>query len=41
MEGYIPLSLIASFYRVQALTQDVNLVLEVSTRTFICIVIVW
>ena len=29
-EGYIPLSLIASFYRVQALTQDVKLVLDVS-----------
>ena len=28
-EGFIPIGLIASFYRVQALTQDVNLILEV------------
>ena len=28
-EGYIPIALIASFYRVQALTQDYNLILEV------------
>ncbi|PFX22670.1 la-related protein 1B-like isoform X1 [Stylophora pistillata] len=27
-EGFIPIGLIASFYRVQALTQDVNLILE-------------
>lgn len=28
-EGFIPLGLIASFYRVQALTQDINLIVEV------------
>lgn len=28
-EGFIPLALIASFYRVQALTQDINLIVEV------------
>lgn len=28
-EGFIPLGLIASFYRVQALTQDINLIIEV------------
>lgn len=28
-QGYLPLSLIASFHRIQALTQDVGLVLEV------------
>lgn len=27
-EGFIPLGLIASFYRVQALTQDINLIVE-------------
>ena len=31
-EGYIPIALIASFYRVQALTQDYNLILEVQVR---------
>ena len=30
-EGWIPISLIASFHRVQALTQDVNLIIQVST----------
>ena len=27
-EGYLPISLIASFHRVQALTQDVSLVIQ-------------
>lgn len=27
-EGFIPIALIASFYRVQALTQDINLIFE-------------
>jgi la-related protein 1 len=27
-EGYLPISLIASFHRVQALTQDVGLVVQ-------------
>ena len=31
-EGFIPIALIASFYRVQALTQDFNLILEVCTQ---------
>lgn len=30
-EGFLPVGLIASFHRVQALTTDVNLILEVST----------
>lgn len=30
-EGFLPIGLIASFHRVQALTTDVNLILEVST----------
>lgn len=29
-EGFLPIGLIASFHRVQALTTDVNLILEVS-----------
>lgn len=29
-EGFLPVGLIASFHRVQALTTDVNLILEVS-----------
>lgn len=29
-EGYIPVSLVASFYRVQALSQDQDLILQVS-----------
>lgn len=28
VEGYLPISLIASFHRVQALTQDVSLVIQ-------------
>lgn len=28
-DGWIPISLIASFHRVQALTQDVNLIIQV------------
>ncbi|KAL3188507.1 hypothetical protein MRX96_003471 [Rhipicephalus microplus] len=31
-QGYLPLSLIASFHRIQALTQDVALVMEVGMR---------
>ena len=27
-EGYLPISLIASFHRVQALTQDITLVIQ-------------
>lgn len=30
-EGFLPVALVASFHRVQALTTDVNLILEVST----------
>ena len=30
-EGFLPVGLIASFHRVQALTTDVNLILDVST----------
>lgn len=30
-EGFLPIGLVASFHRVQALTTDVNLILEVST----------
>lgn len=30
-EGFLPIGLIASFHRVQALTTDVNVILEVST----------
>uniref|UniRef100_A0A7N5ZUU3 HTH La-type RNA-binding domain-containing protein n=1 Tax=Anabas testudineus TaxID=64144 RepID=A0A7N5ZUU3_ANATE len=30
-EGFLPIGLIASFHRVQALTTDINLILEVST----------
>lgn len=30
-EGFLPVGLIASFHRVQALTTDVNIILEVST----------
>lgn len=29
-QGFLPISLIASFHRVQALTTNVNLILEVS-----------
>lgn len=29
-EGFLPIGLIASFHRVQALTTDINIILEVS-----------
>lgn len=35
-EGFIPLALIASFYRVQALTQDFNFILEVCKQRSLC-----
>ena len=31
-EGFLPIGLVASFHRVQALTTDVNVILEVSKR---------
>lgn len=30
-QGFLPISLIASFHRVQALTMDINLIVEVMT----------
>lgn len=35
-EGFLPIGLIASFHRVQALTTDVNIILDVSA--FLCLV---
>ena len=32
-EGFLPVTLIASFYRVQALTSDINLVIEAITES--------
>ena len=33
-EGFIPISLIASFYRVQALSQDQDVILQVCISSF-------
>ena len=35
-EGFIPISLIASFYRVQALSQDQDLILKVCIHEITC-----
>lgn len=36
-EGFLPVALIASFHRVQALTTDVSLILEVSSSSTLLI----
>lgn len=33
-QGFLPISLIASFHRVQALTMDINLIVEVLRQLF-------
>jgi len=32
-DGFLPITLIASFHRVQALTTDINLIIKVRART--------
>ena len=35
-EGWLPISLIASFHRIQALTQDIELIIQVNIQTQEC-----
>lgn len=39
-QGFLPISLIASFHRVQALTTDVNLILEVNVFFYVSVALI-